>query len=94
VNIGSMARHRPGLELAPRATGPEVRDLRLLVHLRPDAVADELADDAEVRLRCDGLTAAEMSSMWLPGTAAAMPAIMALRVRSMSWATLGGGSPT
>src|SRR6185369_2220915 len=44
-----------GLELATRATGPEVGDLRLLVHLGPDAVADELADDTEVRLCGDGL---------------------------------------
>src|SRR6478672_6967010 len=44
-----------GLELAAWTTGPEVRDLWLLVHLGPDAVADELADDAEVRLRRNGL---------------------------------------
>ncbi len=39
-------------------------------------------------------TAAEMSSMWLPGTAAAIPAYIASRVRSISWRTSGGGSPT
>ena len=32
--------------------------------------------------------------MWLPGTAAAMPAIIASRVRSMSLATAAGGFPT
>src|SRR5262245_4150410 len=36
----------PGLELQPAGSGPVVRDLRLLVHLGPDPMADELADDA------------------------------------------------
>ena len=84
-----------GLELAARAAGPVVGDLRLLVHLGADAVADELADDAAARRgAATSSTAAEMSSMWLPGTAAAIPAIIASRVRSMSSATSGGGSPT
>jgi hypothetical protein len=39
-------------------------------------------------------TAAEMSSMWLPGTAAAMPAIIASRVASISRCTGPGGTPT
>ena len=57
-----------GLELAARAAGPVVGDLRLLVHLGPDAVADELADDPEARrFAATASTAAEMSSMWLPG---------------------------
>ena len=38
-----------GLELAAGAAGAVVGDLRLLVHLGPDAVADELADDARGR---------------------------------------------
>ena len=37
-------------------------------------------------------TAAPMSAMWLPGRAAAMPAIMARRVPSMSARVAGGGS--
>src|SRR5205823_1680849 len=34
-----------GRELHALDAGPVVRDLRLLVHLRPDPVADELPDD-------------------------------------------------
>src|SRR6185503_2910525 len=33
------------LELATRAAGPVIRDLRLLVHVRADAVPNELAND-------------------------------------------------
>src|SRR6266566_5846940 len=36
----------PGHELHPANPGSIVRKLRLLVHLGPDAVADELTDDA------------------------------------------------
>ena len=39
-------------------------------------------------------TAAEMSSMWLPGTAAAMPAIIASWVVSIRRRTGSGGTPT
>ena len=55
-DVGSMVAEREhrldreaqaGLELAPAATGAVVGDLRFLVHLGADAVADELADDAE-----------------------------------------------
>src|SRR4029453_15939375 len=36
----------PRLELHPADAGPVVGDLRLLVHLGADSVADELSDDA------------------------------------------------
>src|SRR4051794_32917197 len=44
-----------GLQLAPGTAGPEVGDLRLLVHGGPDPVADELADDPKTGLRGDRL---------------------------------------
>ena len=48
------------------------------MHPGADPVSDELADDAVAgRGAAIASTAAEMSSMWLPGPAAAMPAIIA-----------------
>ena len=46
VNIGSIARHSPGSMRPALGAGAVVGDLRLLVHLRADAVADEGANDA------------------------------------------------
>ena len=39
--------HHPLLELRARVDRPEVRDLRILVHVAPDPVADERAHDAQ-----------------------------------------------
>jgi hypothetical protein len=64
------------------------------VHRGPDAVADELADDARGRPGRDRFDRDRDVLDVIAGTAAAMPAIIASRVRSMSSATRGGGSPT
>ena len=69
-----------GLEAPPRPAGAVVRHLRLLVHLGADAVAHVACARRRSRARsATSSTAAEMSPMWLPGWAAAMPASMASR---------------
>ena len=73
VSIGSIARQMPGSELHAADARPVVRDLWLLVHLGPDSVADELANDAVAAGRATSSIAAEMSPRSPPGMAAAIP---------------------
>ena len=94
VNIGSMARHRPGLELAPGTAGPVVRDLRLLVHLGADAVPDELADDAEAGRLGDGLDRGRDVVDVVARDGRRDPRHHRLAGQVDQLATPGGGSPT
>ena len=85
----------PGCELDGRGAGPVVRDLRVLVHLGADAVADELADDAEaVRLARRPRRPPRCRRRGCPARAAAMPAIIASRVASTSSRASADASPT
>ena len=89
-----MAMQTPGLQLGVDTARPVVGDLQVLVHLRADAVADVRPDDVAPALDRHVLHGPGDVLDVRPGTAAAMPAIRARRVVSMSRATSAGGLPT
>ena len=80
VSIGSIARHMPGAHASARVAGAVVEDVRVLVHLGADAVADVLLDDAVAGSATKSSTAcADRRSAALPAAIAAMPRHIACR---------------